>query len=84
MALQASDFSNYKHCYHENRFFYEFYLSNDCELSTLGRLHLLGLRFLIDVRLGDQTEASNDSSAIFQVIEKDQYLEQEFHRKYLK
>ena len=82
-ALHASDFIDYKHCYTQNRFFYEHYLGTDDQLTTLGRLHLLGLRYLIDMRLEDQNAIYDDSCELYDTYFGDQYLTDEFHRKYV-
>lgn len=81
--IYASDFENYTGFYAQNHFFYSHYLSSDLELTDLGRLHLLGLKFLIDLRLGDMEACTNDSDKIFEITSQDPYMYKEFTRKYL-
>jgi|GEM_PF-5593745 hypothetical protein len=83
ICLYSSDFSPYSGIYVQNKFFYEHYLSTDYELTDLGRLHLLGLRYLIDMRLEDQNAIYDDSCELYDTYFGDQYLTDEFHRKYV-
>lgn len=82
MSPYEYDFKDFKHCYRKNEQMYDVYLSTDDELSELARLHLLSLRFLIDIRLRDRKALFIDSNEIFEVIDGDKYLTEEFKRKY--
>lgn len=78
----CESFTPYKHLFRQNILFYETYLGSDSELSDLGRLHLLGLRYLIDMRLEEKISVHNDSNEIYYLTMTSNYLHEEFNRRY--
>lgn len=80
----SNEFFPYKDIYNNNKFFYEHYLSTDFELNDLARLHLLGLRLMIDIRLRDSFSIYRDSDEIYEMIFNEDYLREEFTRRYSK
>jgi len=78
----AADFSEHKDKYSRNMIFYENFLNNDEPLTELGKLHLLGLRLLIDIRLNDQRSIYRDSNELYDLTYGNKYLTEELHRRY--
>lgn len=68
--------------FRKNFSLYDQYLSSRKELDTLGRLHLLFLRFQINQRLGNQSLQYIDSCEIDELINGDEFLINEWQTKY--
>lgn len=80
--MMSLPFSGFEKCFEQNLFFYRLYLGSEGPLSPLGVLHLKGLRYLIDLRLQDLNAVYQDSNDIFDITDGDQYLHDEFSKKY--
>lgn len=78
----ATAFSGYEECFERNLFFYKLYLHNDEPLTHLGYLHLKSLKYLIDLRIGGYSATNQDCTDIFELIDRDTYLYDEFYKKY--
>jgi len=81
-GLNSETFETHTKTFTHNEFFYRSFLSTNEPLTDLGRLHLLGLRLLIDIRLQDQKGIYVDSNEIFEMTENNKYLRQEFYSRY--
>lgn len=83
-GLNSESFETHTKTFDKNHIFYHSFLSTNEPLSDLGRLHLLGLRLLIDIRLEDQKGIYVDSNEIFELIDGNKYLRDEFNSRYRK
>ena len=68
--------------YMNNVEIYHEILTSDRELTEHDRLHLLGLKLLIDTRRGCKRDLYIVSRDIFELIDKDTVLTEEFVRCY--
>jgi hypothetical protein len=76
-------FKPYVNLFAKNEHMYAHYLSTSGDLSKLGRLHLWALRFLIDTRLGLESDSYHDCVEIHNTVDGDEYLEKEFITRYI-
>jgi len=80
--MTVTSFTGFEKNFERNLMFYRLYLGNDQELNHLGYLHLKGLKYLIDLKLGDYRAINQDVVDIFELIDQDDYLYDEFFKKY--
>jgi hypothetical protein len=78
-----NEFTNLKGCFVNNLILYMDYLSwDDEQICDLERLHLIGLRYLIDTKLGDLESVRKDLLQIFELTDGNEFLTQEFKKRY--
>ncbi len=83
-SSQATEFEKFKNVYRQNADMYDLYLSSDFPLSDLGKLHLYGLRMLIDQKLRDEKTLLIDCEKLTEICMFDEYLLDEYERSYVR
>ena len=68
--------------FEQNAHMYKALLTRDIELGDVGRLHLYGLRLIIDLKLGNEMDVYLDYKEICDIIYGDEYLSKEWATRY--